>query len=159
VHGRPVHLLQVLLQPDAQGAVAFVRAPRGSGNIGPALLRAGQRSAWEALPKTGPMTGTSIFGPRHLEMRVAALLELLLAIDTPLPDRVVPVAAIEPAMLVTRSTVGAVHTGTVTIRPYNTPVRTEATESISADVLPQCIDQVAEKLAAQLDQAFDANRR
>lgn len=146
-------------QPDAQGAVAFVRELRGSGNSGLALLRTGQRSTWEALPKTGPMTGTSIFDPRHIRERVAALLELLLAIDAPLPDRVAPVAAIEPAMLVTRSTVGAVHTGAVTIRPYDTPVRTEATESIGAVALPQCIDQVAEELAAQLDQSFGGHRR
>lgn len=146
-------------RPDSEGAVAFVRALRGSGNTGLALLRTGQRSTWEALPMTGSLSAAAIFDPRHLAMRVAALLELLLAIDAPLPSRVVPVAAIEPAMLVTRSTVGAVHSGPTTIRAHDNPVRTEATESIGTDALQHCIEQVAKELVAQLDQAFDSHRR
>jgi nucleoside phosphorylase len=145
-------------QPSSNGAIAFVRAMRGRGNTGLAVLRTGQRSAWEPLPKPDSMVA-AIFDPEHIAARLAALLDLLLTIPVPLPTRIVPVAGIAPAMLVTRGTVGTPHHGPVTIGMNDQPVRTEAAEAVSADGLRRAVTQVAEELAARLDQAFDGQRR
>jgi hypothetical protein len=140
-------------QPSSDSAVAFVRALRGSGNFGLAVLRTGQRSAWEALPKTDGLSA-AIFDPEYLAARLTALLDLLLAVPAPLAARIVPVAGIAPAMLVTRGTAGVARTGPVTIRMNDTPVRTEGTEEISATGLRHATAEVAAELAARLDQAF-----
>jgi hypothetical protein len=145
-------------RPSSDGAVAFVRAMRGSGNTGLAALRTGQRGAWEALPKPDSMVA-AIFDPEHIAKRLAMLLDLLLAVPAPLPARIVPVAGIAPAMLVTRGTVGMMHHGAIPIRTSDQPIRTEAAEAVSADTLRRAVTQVAEELAARLDQAFDGHRR
>jgi hypothetical protein len=62
-------------------------------------------------------------------------------------------------MLVTRGTVGMPHRGAVPIRTSDQPVRTEAAEAVSADGLRCAVAQVAEELAARLDQAFGGKRR
>ncbi len=49
--------------------------------------------------------------------------------------------------------------GAVTIRTSDQPVRTEATEAVSADGLRRAVAQVAEEFAARLDQAFGGQRR
>lgn len=144
-------------RPSPDGAVAFVRAVRGSRTAGLAALRTGQRSAWEALPKPDSLVA-AIFDPEHIATRLAALLDLLLAVPVPLPTRIVPVAGIAPAMLVTRGTVGIPRHGAVTIRTSDQPVRTEAAEAVSADGLRRAVAQVADELAARLDQAFGAQR-
>ena len=143
---------------SSDGVVAFVRAMRGSGNTGLAVLRTGQRGAWETLPKTDGLSA-AIFDPEHIATRLAALLDLLLAVPVPLPPRIVPVAGIAPAMLVTRGTVGMTRHGAVTIRMSDHPVRTEAAEAVSADGLRRAIAQVAEELAARLDHTFGGQRR
>jgi len=145
-------------RPTTDGAVAFVRAVRGGGTTGLAVQRSGQRSAWEALPKPDGMSA-AIFDPGHITTRLATLLDLLLAVPVPLPARIVPVAAIAPAMLVTRGTVGTPRHGAVTIRMSDQPVRTEAEEAVSADGLRRAVAPVAEELAARLDQAFGGQRR
>ena len=101
----------------------------------------------------------AIFDPEHIATRLAALLDLLLAVPVPLPPRIVPVAGIAPAMLVTRGTVGMTRHGAVTIRMSDHPVRTEAAEAVSADGLRRAIAQVAEELAARLDHTFGGQRR
>ena len=145
-------------QPSSDGAVAFVRAVRGGGTTGLAVLRTGQRSAWEALPKPDGLSA-AIFDPEHIATRLGVLLDLLLAVPVPLPARIVPVAGIAPAMLVTRGTVGMPHHGAVTIRMSDQPIRTEAAEAVSADGVRRAVAQVAEELAARLDQAFGGQRR
>jgi hypothetical protein len=50
--------------PSSDGAVAFVRAIRGSRTTGFAVLRTGQRSTWEALPKPDGLVA-AIFDPEH----------------------------------------------------------------------------------------------
>jgi nucleoside phosphorylase len=147
-------------QPSAEGAVAFVRAQRGGGTTGLAVLRSGQRSAWEALPKIDNFS-LAIFDPGYLAARIAALLELLLAIPAPMPEMAVPAAGIDPAMLITRGTVGAVHRGPATINGMmnNQPIRTEVIEAISADSLHVNVPPVAQELAARLDHALSRPRR
>lgn len=145
-------------QPSSDGAVAVVRSSRGGGITGLAVLRTGQRSAWEALPKLDGLSA-AIFDPEHIAARLAALLDLLLTVPEPLPTRIVPVAGIAPAMLVTRGTVSMPPRGAVTIRTNDQPVRTEAIEAVSADGLRCAVTQVAEELAARLDQAFGGQRR
>lgn len=142
-------------RPSSDGAVAVVRAMRG-GTTGLAVLRTGQRSTWEALPK--PDSLAAIFDPEHIAARLAALLDLLLTISVPLPARIVPVAGIAPAMLVTRGKVTMSPRNSVTIRRNDQPVRTEAIEAVSADGLRRAVAQVAEELAARLDQAFGDQR-
>jgi hypothetical protein len=144
-------------QPSSDGAVAFVRGIRGSGNTGLAVQRTGQRSVWEALPKPESMVA-AIFDPEYIAARLATLLDLLLAVSVPLPGQIVPAAGIAPAMLVTRGTVGMLHGGAVTIRTSDHPVRTEVVEAVSADELRRAVTQVAEELAARLDQAFGGQR-
>ncbi len=144
-------------RPSSGGAIAFVRAMRSSGNTGLAVLRTGQRSTWEPLLKPDNAIA-AIFDPEHIAKRLATLLDLLLAVPVPLPTRIVPVAGIAPAMLVTRGTVGTPHYGAVTIGMSDQPVRTEAAEAVSADRLRRAVTQVAEELAARLDQAFDGQR-
>jgi len=77
----------------------------------------------------------------------------------PAADADRPVAGIAPAMLVTRGTVGISHRGGVPIRTSDQPVRTEADEGISADAIRRAVAQVADELAARLDQAFGGQRR
>ncbi len=62
-------------------------------------------------------------------------------------------------MLVTRGRVGMPRYGAVTIRTSDQPVRTEATQAVSADGLRRAVAQVAEEFAARLDQAFGGQRR
>lgn len=139
--------------PSGDGVVAFTRATRSGGTTGFAVLRTGQRSAWEMLPKPESMTA-AIFDPEHIAKRLAALIDLLLAVPAQLSTWVVPVAGVGPAMLVTRGTVGVPHYGPVTIRMSDGPLQTEATEAVSSDVLHHVVGQVAEELAARLDQQF-----
>lgn len=148
-------------EPTSGGSVAFARDVRAGTNTGLAVLQGGQRSVWEALPK---FSGHSIavFDPQYIATRLAALLGLLLAIPAPLPARIVPVAGISPATLLAR---GEVDTPT----PRNgismgmgwndQPVRTDAVESVSTDGLHSTVAQVAEELAARLDQALHSQRR
>ena len=145
-------------QPSSDSAVAFVRAIRGGGTTGLAVLRTGQRSTWEALPKPDRAMA-AIFDPEHIAARLAALLDLLLAIPVQLPTRIVPVAGIAPAMLVTRGTVGKPYHCPVALRMSEQPVRTEATEVVSADGLRRAVARVAEELAARLDQEFGGQYR
>lgn len=144
-------------QPTSDSAVAFVREARGSGTAGLAILRSGQRSAWEALPKIDQLS-VAIFDPEYIAKRLAMMIDLLLTVRVPLPTRVVPVAGIAPAMMITRGKVGAPHHGGATFRMNGLPVRTETTESVSTDGLSLVTDQVAEELVARLDQAFDGQR-
>lgn len=141
-------------QPTSDSAVAFTRGARGTGTTGLAILRSGQRSAWEALPKIDQLS-VALFNPDYIAKRIAMLLDVLLAVPAPMPDRTVPVAGIEPAMLITRGAVGVPHHGGATFRMNGQPIRTEATESVNANGLPHVTTQVAEELAARLDQAFD----
>jgi nucleoside phosphorylase len=145
-------------RPSVDGAVAFVRAGRGAGTTGISVLRTGQRSAWEALPTSGGIPA-GIFDPEHIAVRLAALLNLLLAVPAPLPARIVPVTAIEPAMLVTRGTVGVINPGGVPLRTSSQPIRTEAVEAVSADGLRRAVASVVGELAARLDQAFGDQRQ
>jgi hypothetical protein len=145
-------------RPSSDSAVAFVRAMRGGGTTGLAVLRNGQRSTWEALPKPDHAMA-AILDPEHIAARLAALLELLLTIPVQLPARIVPVVGIAPAMLVTRGKVGGPNHGAVRLGMSDQPVRTEATEVVSADGLRGSVAQVAEELAARLDQAFGAQYR
>lgn len=145
-------------RPSSDSTVAFVRAMRGGGTTGLAVLRNGQRSTWEALPKPDHAMA-AILDPEHIAARLAALLELLLTIPVQLPARIVPVVGIAPAMLVTRGKVGGPNHGAVRLGMSDQPVRTEATEVVSADGLRGSVAQVAEELAARLDQAFGAQYR
>lgn len=144
-------------QPSSDSAVAFTRAVRGSGGAGLAVLRTGQRSVWETLPKPDQLSA-AIFDPKHVAARLAAMLDLLLAMPVPLPAWIVPVAGIAPAMLVTRGTVGVLHSGAVRINASDQPVRTECAEAVSADGLRGAVEQVADELAARLDHAFPIQR-
>lgn len=146
-------------QPSANGTIAFARSRRGGETTGLALQRTGQRSAWEALPATNGGVPAAIFDPAHIAARLAALLDLLLAVPIPLTGQIVPVAGIAPAMLITRGTAGVPHHGAITIRMNDHPVRTEASEAVSADSLRDAVAPVAQELAARLDLAFDAPHR
>ena len=65
---------------------------------------------------------------------------------------------IAPDQLIMRSKVGINHGGGARIRTVPSPLRTEATEAVSAERLRRTIDPVAEELAARLDLAFDVRR-
>lgn len=145
-------------QPSSGGVTAFVRAARGGGTTGLAVLPTGQRAAWEPLPAVDGLSA-AIFDPENIATRLTALLELLLAVPVPLPSQTVPVAGIAPAMLITRGTVSAPPRGAATIRMNGQPIRTEAVESVSTDGLRHATTQVAEELAARLDQSFSGPRR
>ncbi|MGW4561012.1 5'-methylthioadenosine/S-adenosylhomocysteine nucleosidase [Streptomyces sp. NPDC004561] len=141
---------------SADSAVAFVRAPGSSGTTGLAVLRNGQRSAWEPLPKIDTVS-LAIFDPDYLATRIAVLLEHLLAIPVPMPEKTVPVAGIDPAMLLTRGTVGAAHRGpgaTFDGMMNDQPLRTDANEALSTESLRLNVAAVAQELAVRLDQAL-----
>jgi nucleoside phosphorylase len=144
-------------KPTSDNSVAFVREARGSGSSALGILRSGQRSAWETLPKVEGL-GIAIFDPGYIAKRLTALLDLLLLMPAPLPARMVPVAGIAPATMITRGTVGGPRQSSATFRMNGQIMRTEAVESINSDGLSYATDQVAEELAARLDQAFDSRR-
>lgn len=145
-------------EPTSDGAVAFARDVRAGTNTGLAVMRTGQRSAWEALPKTGGLS-VAVFDPEYIAARLTILLELLLALPVPLSVRIVPAAGIEPAMLLTRGKVNTPPVGNgVSIGMNQQPVRTETVESVSADSLRTAVARVAEELAARLDQALGSRR-
>ncbi len=145
-------------EPTSDGAVAFARDVRAGTNTGLAVTRVGQRSAWEALPKTGGLS-VAVFDPEYIATRLTILLDLLLTLPVPLSGRIVPAAGIEPAMLLTR---GKVNTPPpshgVSIGMSQQPVRTDAVESVSAGSLRSAVARVAEELAARLDQALGGRR-
>jgi len=145
-------------EPTSAGAVAFARDVRVGTNTGLAVMRTGQRSAWEALPRTGGLS-VAVFDPEYIATRLTILLELLLTLPVPLPARIVPAAGVEPAMLLTRGKVDAPPPrGGVSIGMSQQPVRTDTVESVSADGLRSAIARVAEELAARLDQALGGRR-
>lgn len=145
-------------EPSSDGAVAFARDVRAGTNTGLAVMRNGQRSAWEALPKTGGLS-VAVFDPEYIAARLTTLLDMLLALSVPLSARIVPAAGVEPAMLLTR---GKVNTppprNGVSIGMSQQPVRTDTVESVSADGMRGAVARVAEELAARLDQALGARR-
>lgn len=141
----------------ARGAIAFTRATRGVDNSGLAILRTGQRSAWETLPQIAGMS-VAIFDPADIAARLTGMLQMLLKFPVPLAANIVPVAAIAPDQLITRSTVGTDHGGRATLRTMVSPLRTEATEAVSADRLRHAITAVADELAARLNLAFDTRQ-
>lgn len=135
------------------GAIAHTRASRDTDNTGLAILRTGQRSIWETLPKVEGLS-VAIFDPADIAARLARMLSLLLAFPVPLAASLVPVARIAPDQLIMRSKVGIDHGGRASIRTVPSPLRTEATEAISAERLHHVIEPVAAELAARLDLAF-----
>lgn len=148
-------------QPTSDGAVAFARDVRAGTNTGLAVLRNGQLSAWETLPKTGGLS-VAVFDPEYIATRLTSMLDLLLAFPVPLSAGIVPAAGIAPAMLLTRGKVNAPqpHNGVSLANGFNEqPLRTDTVESISADGLRNAVGQVAEELAARLDQALGKQRR
>ena len=145
-------------EPTSNGAVAFVRDVRAGTNTGLAVIRNGQRSAWEALPTAGGLS-VGVVDPEHIAQRLTSLLELLLALPVPLPARFVPAAGIEPAALLTRGKVNTAPShGGFPIGMSQQPVRSDTVESVSADGLRSAAARVAEELAARLDQAFVSRR-
>jgi hypothetical protein len=148
-------------QPTSDGAVAFVRDIRTGANTGFAVLRTGQRSAWETLPKAGGLS-VAVFDPEYIAARLTTLLDVLLEIPVPLSARIVPVAGIAPAMLLTRGKVNASPSGNGVSLSYGyneRPLRADAVESVSADGLRNAVSQVAAELAARLDQALSSPHR
>jgi nucleoside phosphorylase len=141
----------------AEGAVALSRLRQGTGTSGLAVLRTGQRSAWEPLP-TADALHAAIFDPDHLTSRLTELINNLLAIPHPLAGQVIPVAGIDPAMMITRGAASMTHLRAATLRGGNGPLRTEATEAVSVDNLRHTVTAVAAELAARLDLAYDARR-
>lgn len=145
-------------ESTADSAVAFARDVRTGANTGLAVMRTGQRSAWEALPKTNGLS-VAIFDPEYIATRLTSLLGLLLDISVPLSARIVPAAGIEPAMLLTRGKVNMPPPRNgVSIGMSQQPVRTDTVESVSADGLRSAVGRVAEELAARLDQALGGRR-
>lgn len=137
---------------SALGATASVRNPRGAA-AGLAVLRTGQRSAWESLPKG---TMAAIFDPDHIALRLRALIEILLSVPAHLPLRFAPVVGLNPVMPVTMGEAGIPQGDSVTLSMRREPVRTDCEDSIDADDLRQAVEEVAHELAARLDAAFRA---
>jgi hypothetical protein len=147
-------------RPTSDGAVAFARDGRAGTNTGLAVLRTGQRSAWETLPKSRGLS-VAVFDPEFIAARITALLETLLAVPIPLSARVVPAAGVAPTMLLTRGKVNAPPSNSVSLaNGFNhRPLRTDAVESVSTDGVRDAAGQVAEELAARLDHALGGQGR
>jgi nucleoside phosphorylase len=135
----------------ASAAIASVREPHTGTNTGLAVLRTGQRIAWEALPK-GRMA--SIFDIDHITERLAALIHVLLKVQVPDPGRVAPTVGLESAMLVTVGKVSDPQPSAVTLTPHQAPVRTDPEDSIEWTDLLREVDQVAQEMAARLAAVF-----
>ncbi|MEY9855076.1 nucleoside phosphorylase [Catenulispora sp. GAS73] len=140
---------------SALATVACVRDLQARVNSGLAVMRTGQRSAWEALPR-GEMT--PIFDPKHIAARLSALINILLGVSTPIPARIAPVVGLEPAMAVAFGTIGVPQSGAVQISTHMRPVRTTCEDSVSTADLPNAVDQVAQELAARLGEVFRTQR-
>lgn len=142
-------------ESTAPAAIAYVREPRSGTNTGLAVLRTGQRTAWETLPK-GRMA--SIFDIEHIALRLAVLINVLLNVQAPEPGRVAPTVGLEPAILVTVGKVSDPQPSAVTLTAHQAPVRTDLEDAIEWADLRRQVDQVAEEMAARLAATFRTKR-
>lgn len=86
------------LDARADASKASVVSTRREAASGLAVTRSGQRSTWAALPR-GPLS--AILDEDHLAGQIQAMLRTLAAMPVPNADLVIPVVAIEPAMMIT----------------------------------------------------------
>ncbi|MFC7908099.1 5'-methylthioadenosine/S-adenosylhomocysteine nucleosidase family protein [Streptomyces nigra] len=125
------------------------------GTVGLACHRNGQRSAWLPLPKDSL---GAVLDPDELPLQIQRMLALLLRIDGPAPDHVVPVIAVEPAEIVSFGSVKDMPRSTATVRMTQGPLRVPADEALPGASLAVRTGDVAQELSARLEHALRASR-
>jgi nucleoside phosphorylase len=145
----------VYVHESAEVTAVTVDDQRGRSS-GLAVTRSGQRSAWESLPKPGI---TYVLDEEHAQQRIAALLELLNAIEAPASPSYAPAARIEKTMLVTVERLGDVNPHSAGLRMDDAPIRVEPEEAVSAAAIATLGNEVAKELTVRLIYSFRDPRR
>ncbi|WP_446038507.1 5'-methylthioadenosine/S-adenosylhomocysteine nucleosidase family protein [Streptomyces sp. SID1121] len=135
-------------------ACAWTNDPR-KGTSGLACHRTGQRSVWLPLPKDSL---GAVLDPDELPLRIERLLTLLLRIDGPALDPVVPVIAVEPAESVSFGSMKDMPRRSANIRMTQGPLRVPADEALPAGSLAAHTGDVAQELSARLEHALRTSR-
>jgi hypothetical protein len=135
-------------------ACAWTNDPR-TGTSGLACHRTGQRSVWLPLPKDSL---GAILDPDELPLQIERMLALLLRIDGPALDHVVPVIAVEPAEILSFGSVKDMPRRTASMRMAQGPLRVPADEALPAGSLAAQRGDVAHELSARLEHALRTSR-
>ncbi|MEV5786057.1 5'-methylthioadenosine/S-adenosylhomocysteine nucleosidase [Streptomyces sp. NPDC052287] len=131
-------------------------AGRGQGTTGLAVLRTGQRSAWQPLPHDGM---GAVLDPVELPRQIARLLALLIRLPVPDPPSVALGIGIDPATTVSEDTVSRLPRSTAQYPMRHDLLRVHPDESLTMKELRAKSDSVAEELAARLLASFRTPRR
>lgn len=121
-----------------------------SGGI--AVHRTGQRSAWTDLPRG--RIGSLLIQQDVVE-RLVTLLNTLLEIDLPHPERLAPAAGLEPLDMVRIGSEADLHSSSATVHmTHPERIRVEPEEALTYDDLTASVIDVAEELATRLIARF-----
>ncbi len=149
--------LSELLDTAADDQHALVTtAGGGQGTTGLAVLRTGQRSAWQPLPHDGM---GAVLDPVELPQQIARLLALLLRLPLPDPLSVALGIGIDPATMVSEDTMSRLPRSTAQFPMRHDLLRVHPDESLTMKELNAKSDSVAEELAARLLASFRTPRR
>lgn len=140
--------LSELLDTAADDQHALVTtAGRGQGATGLAVLRTGQRSAWQPLPHDAM---GAVLDPVELPQQIARLLALLVRLPLPDPLSVALGIGIDPATMISEDTVSRFPRSTAQFPMRHDLLRVHPDESLTMKELHAKSDSVAEELAARL---------
>lgn len=152
--GRSHQLFTIVeqLRPDVTGDRTTVEAADFQRPAGVAVLRNGQTSVWEPLPRD--MLGV-VLDPEDLVSRISRLLGLLTEIDVQRAHRVVPAIGIQPATSVSEGSVRSIPRSQASISGKDL-VRVQPDDSLPYTQIVNRRADVADELTARLLAEFRA---
>ncbi|MEU4154232.1 5'-methylthioadenosine/S-adenosylhomocysteine nucleosidase [Streptomyces sp. NPDC026659] len=149
--------LSELLDTAADDQHTLVTTPdSGQGTTGLAVLRTGQRSAWQPLPHDDM---GAVLDPVELPQQIARLLALLVRLPLPDPLSVALGIGIDPATMVSEDTMSRLPRSTAQFPMRHHLLGVHPDESLTMKELNAKSDSVAEELAARLLASFRTPRR
>lgn len=141
------------VQTDSVRAYARTMASRSTDDCGLAIARTGQRSAWIALPHD--MLG-AVYDASDIRPRLAALLAVLEAIASPMPQQLAFALHVQPLTMLSRSSVAQVGHRTNAQMPFVTRefVTVAPDDYVQGRWISSSAAAVADELTARLDAAL-----
>ena len=139
---------QLRVQSTGDLSVAETTVERDIVDTGLVVTREQQRGAWVTLPTDGL---GSVFDPAEVRARLEALLQTLLRIDIPAPQRFAVAAGIAHTMMLSVGSSDIVgRRNTASMRTEGGDIRVAPDEDVSTTVLRQAPADIAEEITARL---------
>ncbi|AZM46963.1 hypothetical protein DMB38_15140 [Streptomyces sp. WAC 06738] len=141
---------QVDVDSTSEHTVVGINDPRGR-NRALAVLRSGQRTTWELLPKPGI---SAIIDVGNIRQRLTYLLGLLCSLDLPAVESFAPAVGISQSNLIEEGRLDQVNPNVSHPCRMTKPARVGAEELITASEIVNSLESVAEELSLRLVHAF-----